>query len=236
MTAAATAATSVRRLWSPGTATTVRWAAGGGIPNRSRSPWTTSVGTVTASSSGRRLGGSAPPERRGGRSGNARQSTPTAPTSPAVRHATRAPAERPPTTKGSPASSPRGDARRRPSTPRRAGGPAPGCAGPRHGRAARRARRRRPLPRPRRRRRRDRAPRCRRRRRVRARARRVARPPGACAHARGRAQVGISNGRYAGSRPAGRSARTPPRTSARAAAPPASGRGGACSAGGSTRA
>jgi len=40
---------------SPGTRTTVRPGASGGIPNGSRSPWTTSVGTVTASSSKRRL-------------------------------------------------------------------------------------------------------------------------------------------------------------------------------------
>ena len=43
----------------------------GGIPNGSRSPWTTSVGTFTASSSARRLCVGLP-ARRGGSSGNAR--------------------------------------------------------------------------------------------------------------------------------------------------------------------
>ena len=40
----------------PATGTTVRRGAAGGIPNRSLTPWTTSVGTATPSSSGRRLG------------------------------------------------------------------------------------------------------------------------------------------------------------------------------------
>ena len=44
--------------------------------------------------------------RRGGCSGNARQSTPTAPVAAAVRHATRAPEDRPPAISGSPRSSP----------------------------------------------------------------------------------------------------------------------------------
>ena len=35
---------------------TVREGPGGGMPKRSLAPWTTSVGTATASSSGRRLG------------------------------------------------------------------------------------------------------------------------------------------------------------------------------------
>src|SRR6266498_297801 len=105
-TAAATACTSVRRLWLPGTCTTVRFAAAGGIPKGSLAPCTTSVGTVTASSSGRRLGGTAPPERRGGCKGNARHSTATAPVFRAVRHATRAPADRPPTSSGNPSSTP----------------------------------------------------------------------------------------------------------------------------------
>ena len=55
------------------------------MPKRSRSPCTTSVGTPTASSSGRRLAGAAPSRRRGGRSGNARQSTAAAPVASAVR-------------------------------------------------------------------------------------------------------------------------------------------------------
>ena len=54
-TAAATASRSAFRLWSPGTFATSRVEPGGGMPNRSRSPWTTSVGTFTASSSSRRL-------------------------------------------------------------------------------------------------------------------------------------------------------------------------------------
>ena len=45
-----------------------------------RSPWTTRTGTVTASSSGSRLGLTFPPARGRGCSGNARHSTPTAPT------------------------------------------------------------------------------------------------------------------------------------------------------------
>ena len=49
-----------------------------GIPNRSRVPCTTSRGTETASSSGRRLGDAGEPARGGGCSGKARQSTPTA--------------------------------------------------------------------------------------------------------------------------------------------------------------
>ena len=93
--AAATDSRSAFSPWSPGTTATVRAGAAGGIPNGSRSPWTTSTGTSTASSSGKRLGAGAP-VRRGGRSGNARQSTPVASTSPAVRQATRAPDERPP--------------------------------------------------------------------------------------------------------------------------------------------
>ena len=65
------------------------------MPNGSLSPWTTSVGTSTASSSPWRLfvGSSALP---GGWTGKARQSTAAAPASAAVRQATRAPEERPP--------------------------------------------------------------------------------------------------------------------------------------------
>ena len=77
----------------------------GGIPKRSFTPWTTSVGTATASSSGSRLGAGAPPARRGGSSGKARQTTPIAPVAAAVRHATRAPEDRPPVTSGRPAGS-----------------------------------------------------------------------------------------------------------------------------------
>ncbi len=69
------------------------------MPNGSRTPCTISIGTVTASSSPRRLGAGL--ERRGGCSGNARHSTATAPLAAAVRHATRAPDERPPATSGS---------------------------------------------------------------------------------------------------------------------------------------
>ena len=90
-------------------ATTVRSLPGGGIPKRSLTPWTTSVGTSTASSSGSRLGAGRRP-RRGGSSGKARQTTPIAPVAAAVRHATRAPDERPPATSGSPASAPRAGA------------------------------------------------------------------------------------------------------------------------------
>src|SRR5262249_22653650 len=64
-----------RRLWSPGTSSTVRCGPAGGMPNGSRSPWTTSVGTTTASSSARRLFSGRP----GGWSGNARQRTPATP-------------------------------------------------------------------------------------------------------------------------------------------------------------
>src|SRR5439155_404177 len=92
-TAAVTACRSVLKLWSPATSTTVRRAAAGGTPNGSRSPWRTRVGTVTASSSARRLGRPAP-ERPGGCSGNARQRTATAPVASAVRQAPRAPEER----------------------------------------------------------------------------------------------------------------------------------------------
>src|SRR5262249_12237402 len=64
----------------PGTRTTVRFGPSGGMPNGSRSPWTTSVGTVTSSSSNSRLFvGSSP--RPGGWTGKARQRTATALTS-----------------------------------------------------------------------------------------------------------------------------------------------------------
>ena len=63
-------------------------------------------GTATASSSESRFGAAAAPARRGGCNGNARQSTPTAPVASAVRQATRAPEDRPPTINGNPRSSP----------------------------------------------------------------------------------------------------------------------------------
>ena len=80
------------------------WTAGG-IPNGSLAPCTTRLGTETASSSGSRLCAGAAALRRGGSSGKARHSTATAPTASAVRQATRAPSDRPPTTSGKPASS-----------------------------------------------------------------------------------------------------------------------------------
>ena len=56
----------MRRAWSAATWTTVRLGPGGGIPKRSRVPCTTSVGTVTASSSARRLGACVPLALAGG--------------------------------------------------------------------------------------------------------------------------------------------------------------------------
>src|SRR4051794_13270700 len=112
-----------RRLWSPGTTATLRPRRAGGTPNGSRAPWTTRTGARTASSSARRLFSGRP----GGWSGNARQQTPTAPASAAVRQATRAPDERPPTRSGRRASSVR---RGRAPTPRpRPGGGGAGGAG-----------------------------------------------------------------------------------------------------------
>src|SRR5690348_9718167 len=55
-TAVDTAGKSALRLWSPSTSTTVRRPPAGGIPNGSRVPCTTRVGTATASSSESRLG------------------------------------------------------------------------------------------------------------------------------------------------------------------------------------
>ena len=60
------------RAWVPGWATTSRPGAGGGMPNGSLSPWTTSTGTATASSSSSRLFSGFP----GGWTGKARQRTP----------------------------------------------------------------------------------------------------------------------------------------------------------------
>ena len=54
-TAASTESRSDFRLWSPRTSTTSREAVGGGLPKGSRSPWTTSIGADTASSSARRV-------------------------------------------------------------------------------------------------------------------------------------------------------------------------------------
>ena len=76
------------------------------MPKRSLDPWTTSIGTVTASSSGSRLGVALAPDRGGGCNGKARESTPTTPVASAVRQATRAPNDRPPTTSDKPRSSP----------------------------------------------------------------------------------------------------------------------------------
>ena len=139
-TAAAAAGVSLRRLWLPRSLTTCDRGPGGGMPNGSRSPWTTSTGTRRPRA---RAGGRARRARRarGGCSGNARHSTPTAPVAAAVRHATRAPEERPPETSGSPRARPRAAARAPRSRPRRAARPAPASGGRRRGRAARRARR-----------------------------------------------------------------------------------------------
>src|SRR5207247_2494168 len=68
----------------PGMSTTLRFGPGGGIPNGSRSPWTTRVGTLTDSSSASRVFSGFP----GGCSGKARHSTATAAVSAAVRQAT----------------------------------------------------------------------------------------------------------------------------------------------------
>ena len=101
-TASPRAPRSLRRLWFPRTSTMPRPGPPAGIPNGSLAPCTTSTGTCTASSSGWRVDSGRP----GGCSGNARQSTPIAPVAAAVRHATRAPDERPPAISGSPRSSP----------------------------------------------------------------------------------------------------------------------------------
>src|SRR5205823_7047351 len=95
LTAASTALLLLSE-WVPGIVTTSRCGPAGGSPNGSRSPWTTSVGTVTASSSATRLFSGRP----GGCSGNARQSTAAAPSAAEVRQATRAPEERPPAISG----------------------------------------------------------------------------------------------------------------------------------------
>jgi len=84
--------TSERRLWLPRSRTILRPGASGGIPNGSLSPCTISTGTDTASSSGSRVFSGRP----GGCSGKARHRTPLAPVASAVRHATRAPEDRPP--------------------------------------------------------------------------------------------------------------------------------------------
>ena len=112
------------------------------MPNGSRVPCTTSVGTVTASSSGSRLCAGSAPDRRGGCSGNARQSTPDG--ADGLRSAagdTRA--------RGPPTDDERqtvqlacdADGRSPPSTLRRVDAREQENACPRPGRAARRARR-----------------------------------------------------------------------------------------------
>ena len=111
-TASAAAPALPLRPWSPVTGTSVtrrRWAAGNvaraarsspGEPKVSRSPWTTRTGTgaatAAASSSKRDRSG-----RPGGCNGKASATTPAAPSGPASRQATRAPALRPPNTNGS---------------------------------------------------------------------------------------------------------------------------------------
>ena len=140
VTAARSPGASDLRPWLPRSLTTVRPGASGGIPNGSLSPCTISTGTVTASSSASRVFSGRP----GGCSGNARHSTPAAPsprrcgtrrarlTSGRRRRAAR-----------------RAAAARRPrSTPRRAAAPARPTCGRRPGRAVRRARRRRSPPAP----------------------------------------------------------------------------------------
>ena len=96
VTAARSPGASDLRLWSPRSSTTARPGAASGRPNGSRSPCTTSTGTVGAASSARRSFSGLP----GGCTGNARQSTPTAPPAVAVRQATRAPELRPPNSSG----------------------------------------------------------------------------------------------------------------------------------------
>jgi hypothetical protein len=68
---------------------------GSGTPKGSLSPFTTSVGNPVASSSARERSG-----RPGGCNGNASARIAAAPTACALRHATRAPLERPPTING----------------------------------------------------------------------------------------------------------------------------------------
>src|SRR6478609_2129825 len=91
-TRSATAAVSLRRLWSaPGITSTERPGAGGGMPNGSRSPCTTRTGQDGNSSSSSLLFSGLP----GGCSGYASAITPIAPRMSAVRQATRAPFDRP---------------------------------------------------------------------------------------------------------------------------------------------
>ncbi len=86
---------------------------GGGMPNGSRAPCTTSVATATASSSGRRLAAGEPRARGGTQREREAQDRRSAPVAAAVRQATRAPDERPPTsTRQARAAQPRGAARR----------------------------------------------------------------------------------------------------------------------------
>src|SRR5262249_58102078 len=93
--AAVAAGSRLRACVSPGSTLTSILPPPVGTPNGSRSPLTTSVDTASGSSPTRLRSG-----LPGGCSGNASASTPTAPSSAAVRQATRAPLERPPTISG----------------------------------------------------------------------------------------------------------------------------------------
>ena len=97
-TASASVARSPVRLWLPGTVTTSRSGPGGRHPEAVAAALDDEDGHVDLLELGeaRLLG------RPGGWSGNARQRTPLAFVAAAVRHATRAPAERPPVTSGRP--------------------------------------------------------------------------------------------------------------------------------------
>ena len=87
---------SPRRSWRrPGRTTTVTPGRSAGTPNGSRSPLMTKVVTPVSSSPSRLLSG-----LPGGWRGNASARMPDAPTATAVRHATRAPLDRPPTMSG----------------------------------------------------------------------------------------------------------------------------------------
>ena len=137
-TAARSPGRSDFRPWLPRRRTTSRPGASGGMPNGSRLALDDSTGTVTASSSPRRVFSGGPRRvqregqaqdaggagRRGGAAGDARAGG--APAGDERQPAQRVAAQRAP---------------RPPSRPRRAGGPGPASAGPPRGRAARRARR-----------------------------------------------------------------------------------------------
>ena len=106
-------------------------------PERVAPPWTTSVGTPTASSSARRLFSGRP----GGWSGNARQMTATESVSAAVGTRRGRPRSGRRSGSGGRRAGPRVAGGRPTSRPRRAESPERGSAAPRPGRAARRARR-----------------------------------------------------------------------------------------------